>query len=73
MDFRELTATDHDAAAGVWEEVELSCPWNGPGRDFDRAVLGPTSTVLGAPNERRLAATVLVGDDRHRGGCTTSP
>jgi ribosomal protein S18 acetylase RimI-like enzyme len=67
MEFRELTASDNDAAAAVWEEAGLTRPWNDPGSDFDRAVRGPASAVLGAFDEHGLAATVMVGHDGHRG------
>jgi ribosomal protein S18 acetylase RimI-like enzyme len=67
MEFRELTASDRDAAADVWEEAGLTRPWNDPGSDFERAIRGPTSAVLGAVDERGLAATVMVGHDGHRG------
>ena len=49
------------------EQVELTRPWNDPGADFDRALGGPSSTVLGALDDRRLVGTVMVGHDGHRG------
>ena len=66
MDVRELTAADRDATTALWSEVGLTRPWNSPGADFDRAVAGPTSCVLGAV-DRGLAATAMVGHDGHRG------
>jgi ribosomal protein S18 acetylase RimI-like enzyme len=66
MDIGELTTADRDAAARLWDEAGLTRPWNDPARDFDRALRGPTSTVLGAFGGE-LAATVMVGHDGHRG------
>jgi ribosomal protein S18 acetylase RimI-like enzyme len=67
MDIRELTATDRDAATALWAEAGLVRPWNDPTSDFDRAVGGMTSAVLGAVDAGELAATVMVGHDGHRG------
>lgn len=67
MQIRELTVADREAATGLWEEAGLTRPWNEPASDFDRALGGPTSTVLGAFDEHGLAATAMVGHDGHRG------
>jgi ribosomal protein S18 acetylase RimI-like enzyme len=67
MDIAELTMADRAAATGLWDEAGLIRPWNEPGGDFDRALRGPTSTVLGAFDAGDLAATVMVGHDGHRG------
>lgn len=67
MDIRELTAADREAATCLWHEAGVTRPWNEPGRDFDRALGGPTSAVLGALDAGELAATVMVGHDGHRG------
>jgi hypothetical protein len=48
MDIGELTPADRDAATGLWDEAGLTRPWNDPARDFDRALRGPMSSVLGA-------------------------
>ena len=45
----------------------MTRPWNEPDSDFDRALRGPTSAVLGALDAGELIATVMVGHDRHRG------
>jgi ribosomal protein S18 acetylase RimI-like enzyme len=67
MDIRELTAADRDAATVLWEQAGLARPWNEPTRDFDRALGGTTSAVLGAFDAGELVATVMVGHDGHRG------
>lgn len=67
MEIRELTAADRHAAIGLWQQAGLTRPWNPPDADFDRAVGGPTSAVLGAIDGEALAATVMVGHDGHRG------
>jgi ribosomal protein S18 acetylase RimI-like enzyme len=67
MEIRELTTAERQAAIGLWEQAGLTRPWNRPDEDFDRAVGGPTSAVLGAIDDATLAATVMVGHDGHRG------
>ncbi len=67
VQIRELTAEDRDAVVDLWHEAGLTRPWNDPARDFDRALTGATSAVLGAFDEAELTATVMVGHDGHRG------
>jgi ribosomal protein S18 acetylase RimI-like enzyme len=67
MELRELTSADREPATALWGGAGLTRPWNDPGADFDRAVAGPTSCVLGAFLDGGLAATAMVGHDGHRG------
>lgn len=62
-----LTAADADAAIALWHEAGLTRPWNDPAEDFARALAGPASTILGLKRDGALIATVMVGDDGHRG------
>ena len=64
---RELAATDRVDAVALWEVTGLTRPWNDPDADFDRAVAGSTSAVLGAFVDDVLRATAMVGSDGHRG------
>lgn len=65
----ELTAEDAQDAAQLWHLCELTMPYNDPIADFNRALQGPSSTVLGIRNDRtdELIATVMVGYEGHRG------
>ena len=67
MDIRPLDASDRAAAVALWHAAGLTRPWNPPEADFDRAVAGPTSAVLGCREGDRLLATAMVGHDGHRG------
>jgi ribosomal protein S18 acetylase RimI-like enzyme len=67
VQIRELTADDRNAVIDLWHEAGLTRPWNDPVSDFDRALSGVTSAVLGAFDAVELAATVMVGHDGHRG------
>jgi ribosomal protein S18 acetylase RimI-like enzyme len=67
VETRVLTEADRGAAVAIWEAVGLTRPWNSPVDDFDRALAGATSTVLGTFDGEELVATVMVGHDGHRG------
>jgi ribosomal protein S18 acetylase RimI-like enzyme len=67
MEIRELTAAGRVPAIALWERAGLTVPWNSPSDDFDRALAGPTSTVLGAFDGDALVATAMAGHDGHRG------
>ncbi|WP_368809405.1 GNAT family acetyltransferase [Kocuria sabuli] len=54
-------------AVSLWQEAGLTRPWNDPRADLDRALEGPSSTVLAALGEDGLVGTAMVGHDGHRG------
>lgn len=63
------TLSDADARVAVqlWEEVDLTRPWNDAQADFLRAVNGKSSAVLGLRDSGILVGTVMVGVDGHLG------
>jgi ribosomal protein S18 acetylase RimI-like enzyme len=63
----QLTSRDRESAAALWTLVGLTRPWNDPLEDFDRALSGATSTVLGLRDQAQLIGTAMVGHDGHRG------
>jgi ribosomal protein S18 acetylase RimI-like enzyme len=67
IEIGELQETESEAAVALWEECGLIRPWNDPRADIRLALAGPSSTVLAARAGGRLAATVMVGWDGHRG------
>ncbi len=62
-----LAAADADAAVALWHAAGLTRPWNDPHADFARALAEPGADVLGLRDGGELVATVMVGDDGHRG------
>jgi ribosomal protein S18 acetylase RimI-like enzyme len=66
-DIAALRPGDRAAAVALWESSGLTRPWNDPYLDFDRALAGPSSTVLGTFADGDLAGTAMVGHDGHRG------
>ena len=64
---QELGLADAAAAVELWEQAGLTRPWNDAAADFERAVAGPSSAVLGVVESDGLLGTAMVGDDGHRG------
>ncbi len=58
---------DCDVVLSLWEACGLTRPWNDAAADFKRAVDGATSDILCLEQDGNLVATVMVGDDGHRG------
>jgi len=61
-----LDATAAAAAVALWQACGLTRPWNDPYSDFQRAVDGDSTVVLGAYDDE-LIGTAMVGVDGHRG------
>lgn len=64
---RLATPEDREPVVALWQACGLTRPWNDASADFDRAVGGVSSDILLLEEAGRLAATVMVGDDGHRG------
>lgn len=62
-----LKSTDARVAVLLWEEADLTRPWNDARADFLKAVEGPSSVVLGIREDGLLVGTAMVGFDGHRG------
>jgi ribosomal protein S18 acetylase RimI-like enzyme len=62
-----LSADAIPAAVALWQAAGLTRPWNDPLADARRALAGPCSTILAVYDGARLAGTVMVGHDGHRG------
>jgi ribosomal protein S18 acetylase RimI-like enzyme len=60
---------DRDVAAviALWHAAGVTRPWNDPSYDIAFARRGPHSTILVAEAAGAVAATVMVGEDGHRG------
>ena len=58
---------DRDAVVALWQTCGLTRPWNDASADFDRVVGGVSSDIILLEEAGRLAASVMVGDDGHRG------
>jgi ribosomal protein S18 acetylase RimI-like enzyme len=67
MAILELSVRDETWVVLLWAEAGLTRPWNDHSADFQRAVAGTTSVVLGLKEDDELIGTVMVGSDGHRG------
>jgi ribosomal protein S18 acetylase RimI-like enzyme len=67
VDIRELDDVDLSFAIDLWRTVDLVREWNDPVGDFQGAIAGTTSAVLGAEVNGVLVGTAMVGFDGHRG------
>jgi ribosomal protein S18 acetylase RimI-like enzyme len=67
MRSRQLSFEDREDVVALWHLVGLTRPWNDPVVDFDRAMSGPASTILGIRDNGGLVASAMVGHDGHRG------
>lgn len=64
---REIASGEAGAVVALWRACDLTRPWNDPDADLALALATATSTVLVATAGDRLAGSVMVGFDGHRG------
>jgi ribosomal protein S18 acetylase RimI-like enzyme len=67
MEVLELSLSDEAAVVSLWGKAGLTRPWNDAAADFQRAIAGATSAVLGCKVDGSLIGSVMVGSDGHRG------
>ena len=65
--FRTITDADTDAVIALWHAAGITRPWNDPATDLAFARRGSHATVLVGEQAGRIVATVMVGEDGHRG------
>jgi GNAT superfamily N-acetyltransferase len=65
--FRPLEDRDIADVIALWSECGLVRPWNDPGHDIDFARGRENSEILVGIAEGKLASSVMVGHDGHRG------
>jgi hypothetical protein len=64
---REITDPDVDAVIALWHAAGVARPWNDPIRDIAFARRDAHSTILLGEHDGRIVASVMVGEDGHRG------
>jgi hypothetical protein len=65
--FRAIADADVEQVIALWHACGLTRPWNDPYKDITFARQAESSTVLVLECEGRIAASVMVGHDGHRG------
>jgi ribosomal protein S18 acetylase RimI-like enzyme len=67
IDIENAAPGDAAAVIALWQACQLTRPWNDPAADYARAVAGSHSAILLARRGGEVAASVMVGEDGHRG------
>jgi len=67
LTIRSANAHDEAAVVALWRACDLVTSYNDPAHDFRFARGKENSDVLVGVNEGRIAGTVMVGCDGHRG------
>nr|NUR37174.1 GNAT family acetyltransferase [Sphingomonas sp.] len=66
VSIREASSGDRTAVIALWQECDLTRPWNDPVGDFDRALAFAGSAIIVA-DEESVVGTAMTGFDGHRG------
>jgi ribosomal protein S18 acetylase RimI-like enzyme len=67
MRIRAFEDRDTDAVIRLWEDCELTRPWNDPHRDIERKRTTQPDLFLVGDEAGAVVATAMVGYDGHRG------
>ena len=68
MQVRAFTLADTEAVVQLWQDCELTRPWNNPHKDIARKLsVSPDLFWLGCDADGRIIASIMVGYDGHRG------
>jgi ribosomal protein S18 acetylase RimI-like enzyme len=64
---RDYAPDDLQSVIELWQNCNLTRPWNDPEHDIARAIANPSSTILVGLIGDALVASCMVGHDGHRG------
>lgn len=68
MQVRAFTPADTEAVVQLWQDCELTRPWNDPHKNIARKLsVSPDLFWLGCDADGRIIASIMVGYDGHRG------
>jgi ribosomal protein S18 acetylase RimI-like enzyme len=67
MKIRTAEIKDSPTIITLWEQANLTRPWNNPEDDIKRSLSNPTSTLLVGEIVDKIIGTVMTGYDGHRG------
>ena len=67
MRIRAFEDRDTDAVIRLWEDCQLTRPWNDPHRDIERKRTTQPDLFLVGDESGAVVATAMVGYDGHRG------
>lgn len=67
IDVRSFAEADRAAVIELWRRCDLTRPWNDPDLDIDRKLTRDGDLLLVGTVDGVVVATVMAGDDGHRG------
>ncbi len=67
LTIRPFAEGDFEAVRALWQSCALLRPWNDPADDIAQCRANPTSALFVGLCDGVIAATVMVGNDGHRG------
>ncbi len=67
MSISVIDDPDVDAVIDLWHRCKLIVPWNDPREDIAFARAQPNADILVGKLDGKIAASVMVGQDGHRG------
>lgn len=67
MRIRTFTEADRGSVKLLWQECELTRPWNDPDKDIDRKVSFQPELFFVGELESNIIASAMAGYDGHRG------
>jgi len=67
MKVRRFIPDDSEAVVALWQDCELTRPWNDPWRDIERKLSIQPELFLVATEDGQIIGTVMAGYDGHRG------
>ena len=76
LDIRPVKDGDEAALAALWQDCDLLRPWNEPEKDIAHCRSNPTSELFAGILGNKIVASIMVGNDGHRGAVyymATSP
>ncbi len=67
MEIRPFAPQDEAAVVALWNECQLTRPWNNPHKDIARKLAVQPELFLVGTVEEKLVASVMAGYEGHRG------
>ena len=67
MDIRNFTESDRGNVVAMWNQCDLTRPWNDPNKDIDRKMLFQPELFFIGTVESNVVASAMAGYDGHRG------
>jgi ribosomal protein S18 acetylase RimI-like enzyme len=67
MIIRSFDRSDTEAVVRLWQDCQLTRPWNDPHRDIERKLDDDGELFLVGTHEGTIIASVMAGYDGHRG------